>query len=362
MTQYFKDLYNKFIETTLVKKILIVILIFGYIFLLLSVSIKVNYEVTTPGSINDTVTTKSDYKPFASIDIDTNNTVGKIYTVGVYSHVRVSLFQYLIAQLSSNIARDNYNPDTDLSKDEQYKLGVIQKDSSIVNAIIVAYEAAAKVDSTIKIDYEFQGIVVNYVYQNSESNLMVGDIITHIGETKITNYQMFKELRDQYPGTTPFYLTVIRDGKEKKIDAKKIAVTEDGVTSYLLGIGATTLYKVNEEGTYPKYKIANDYKSIGSSGGAMLALSVYNSLVSEDITKGKFIIGTGTIDIDGKIGNIAGVEQKIATAAMYPTDIFFVNSYNYEDALKKYNEIKPAFKLVKVDTFTEILNALAGEK
>lgn len=362
MTQYFKDLYNKFINTTIGKKIIIIILIFLYLFLLLSVSIKVNYEVTTPGSINDTVATTSDVKPFASVDIDTKNEAGKIYTVGVYSHVRVSLFQYLISQLSSNIAFDNYNPDTDLSADEQYKLGVIQKDSSIINAIIVAYEAAAKVDSSIKIDYEFQGIVVNYVYQNSESNLMVGDIITHVGETKITNYQMFKDLRDQYSGSESFQLTVIRDGKEEKIKAKKIAVTEDGITSYLLGIGATTLFKINEEGTFPKYKIANDYRSIGSSGGAMLSLAVYNAIVSEDITKDKFIIGTGTIDIDGNIGNIAGVEQKIATAAMYQTDIFFVNSYNYEDALKKYNQIKPAFKLVKVDTFTEILNALAGEK
>ena len=36
----------------------------------------------------------------------------------------------------------------------------------------------------------------------------------------------------------------------------------------------------------------------------MLALSFYNSLIDEDITGGKKISGTGTIDLDGNVGEI----------------------------------------------------------
>ena len=43
----------------------------------------------------------------------------------------------------------------------------------------------------------------------------------------------------------------------------------------------------------------------------MTALAIYNYLTEEDITHGKTIVGTGTIDINGNVGLIGGVKYKL---------------------------------------------------
>ena len=112
--------------------------------------------------------------------------------------------------------------------------------------------------------------------------------------------------------------------------------------------------------TTPKIEI--DYKASesGPSGGLMLALSIYNSLVKEDITKGRVIVGTGCIDEDGSVGSIGGVEYKLKGAVKNGADIFLVpNGENYEEAikLKKDNDYK--IKIKGISTFDEALEYLS---
>src|SRR5690606_15433733 len=108
-------------------------------------------------------------------------------------------------------------------------------------------------------------------------------------------------------------------------------------------------------------------------GGAMQALAIYNSLIEEDISKGKTIIGTGTISVDsyvlknnvkekvfGQVGDIAGVSQKIVTASLNKADIFFVNPEDAEEARNKANEINAQFEVVEVESFAQIISYLKG--
>jgi PDZ domain-containing protein len=50
----------------------------------------------------------------------------------------------------------------------------------------------------------------------------------------------------------------------------------------------------------------------GPSAGLMFTLTVYNLLTLEDLTGGRTIAGTGTINLDGTVGPIGGVQQKVA--------------------------------------------------
>lgn len=96
----------------------------------------------------------------------------------------------------------------------------------------------------------------------------------------------------------------------------------------------------------------------GPSGGLMTALAIYNSLVEEDITKGRYIIGTGTIDKDGNVGEIGGVKYKIIGAVKKDADIFLCPVENLEEALevKKENDLNIEIKGVK--TLEEAINYL----
>ena len=96
----------------------------------------------------------------------------------------------------------------------------------------------------------------------------------------------------------------------------------------------------------------------GSSGGLMLTLAIYNKLTEEDLTKGQKIVGTGTIDILGNVGEIDGVKYKLLGAEREKAQIFLCPVENYDEALKVKRENKLKIKVKAVKTFDEALTYL----
>lgn len=96
----------------------------------------------------------------------------------------------------------------------------------------------------------------------------------------------------------------------------------------------------------------------GSSGGLMLALAIYNDLIKDDLTKGRKIVGTGTISLDGTVGAIDGVKYKMLGAAKKEADIFLCPEENYDEALKIKNEFELDLILKSVKTFDEAVDYL----
>ena len=91
----------------------------------------------------------------------------------------------------------------------------------------------------------------------------------------------------------------------------------------------------------------------------MLTLAIYNNLVAKDITNGKKIVGTGTIDDNGNVGSIGGVKYKLNGAVRSKADIFLVPSgENYEEAVKEAKRKKYSIKIVSVSTFDEALKKI----
>ncbi len=48
----------------------------------------------------------------------------------------------------------------------------------------------------------------------------------------------------------------------------------------------------------------------GPSGGLMFSLQIYSQLTGQDIRHGRKIAGTGTINPDGSVGEIGGIDKK----------------------------------------------------
>ena len=79
-----------------------------------------------------------------------------------------------------------------------------------------------------------------------------------------------------------------------------------------------TAYDINRE-----IKMDFSKSEGGPSGGFMMSLAIYSKLV-EDLTDGRKIVGTGTIDSNGNVGEIGGVKYKIMGAVKNKADVFFV--------------------------------------
>jgi PDZ domain-containing protein len=72
----------------------------------------------------------------------------------------------------------------------------------------------------------------------------------------------------------------------------------------------------------------------GPSAGMMFTLEIINQLTEQDITGGERIAGTGTIALDGTVGAIGGVTQKVYAAIDAGAQIVFVPEANYDEAVE----------------------------
>jgi PDZ domain-containing protein len=93
----------------------------------------------------------------------------------------------------------------------------------------------------------------------------------------------------------------------------------------------------------------------GPSAGLMFSLGIVDKITPDDLTGGKFIAGTGTIDETGAVGGISGIPLKMIGARSEGATVFLVPGANCSEAK---NSAPSGMQLVKVDTLTNAVNAL----
>lgn len=237
-----------------------------------------------------------------------------------------------------------YNNETEL--DEAYRSHLLLKEANN-NAVIVAYKAANK-----KIELYNEHLYIIYVSETANTDLKIGDEILEVENTRITSKDQIDDIVLSHDIGDKIQLVVKRDNKEiecfgilKEVEGKKI-----------IGV---SLSKTSDIITEPKISFKFKSSESGPSGGFMMALSIYDALVEEDITGGKKIVGTGTIDVNGNIGSISGIEYKIKGSVKENADIFLVPfGENYEEAKRIVEKNGYNLELIEVKNFQDALNKL----
>jgi Lon-like protease len=93
----------------------------------------------------------------------------------------------------------------------------------------------------------------------------------------------------------------------------------------------------------------------GPSAGLMFSLGIYDKLIPDELTGGKFIAGTGTITPEGQVGPIGGIQQKMVAARHAGATIFLTPTQNCADAVASAPK---GLRLVRVDSMNGALGAL----
>jgi Lon-like protease len=196
-------------------------------------------------------------------------------------------------------------------------------------------------------------VVVSQVAASSPSHgkLAAKDTITAVQGHKVGNVDQLGEvLGATKPGTT-VAVDYLRGGKPGTAQVTTAAGTdENGKGRAVLGVGVTL------ESTAPyKVKIALDDRIGGPSAGLMFALGILDKIGSDDLTGGRFIAGTGTIDVSGVVGPIGGIPLKLIAAKDKGATAFLVPAGNCAEASRR----PPAgLTLVKVGSLTGAVDAL----
>ena len=234
----------------------------------------------------------------------------------------------------------------DGSIDELLELEKLYMQSSIDNATILAYKTAGK---KVDITREVNNIV--YIADEADTDLEIYDELLTADGKSISTVEDLREIVESKSAGDTISFTVSRNGKEKKCSAV-IYDTEDGLK---VGISFLTTYEYD---TNPEITVETKSSESGSSGGLMLTLAIYNALIPEDITKGRTVVGTGTISLDGTVGAIDGVKYKILGAVKNDADIFLCPMENYDEAIEVKEEFDLDIEIHGVANFDEALRYL----
>lgn len=184
-----------------------------------------------------------------------------------------------------------------------------------------------------------------------ETPFKVGDQILKIDGNPCTSIEEARSHLQTKNEEDEITISILRNKKEKEIKTK-LYKEEDRL---IMGIGLQVL---KEYDTKRNVKIKFKKSESGPSGGLITTLEMYNQLTKKDYTKGLKIVGTGTIEKDGTIGKIGGIEYKLLGANSDKADVFLVPSGNYKEAVKYKKSKKLKIKLIEVKTIQDAIEKL----
>jgi PDZ domain-containing protein len=95
----------------------------------------------------------------------------------------------------------------------------------------------------------------------------------------------------------------------------------------------------------------------GPSAGLAFTLGVIDTLTPGELTGGRKVAVTGTIEIDGRVGDVGGVAQKTSAVKAAGAEVFLVPAGEYDVAKAHAG---PHLKVIKVTTVQEALAALGS--
>ncbi len=276
-----------------------------------------------------------------------NNTVGSLGMAYV-SMIKGNLFFVGLSYLNKNwdlVSKNDITYDNETMKIAE-KREKISMEEAVSNAKIAAFKLANKSYNILNTKH-----IITYL-DNQDTTLEVFDEVKRVDGIDIVDIANIRELVSKKDVGDYINLEVIRD--EKLINATAKIQEVNG--NKLVGIAFTN---VNEVETDPEVNVKVKDNESGPSGGLMMSLGIYNSLVSEDITKGKKIIGTGTIDSEGNVGEIGGVKYKLIGAVKNKAAVFLCPRANYEEAIRVAQSYNYDIMVIAVDTLEGAIEELA---
>jgi PDZ domain-containing protein len=182
--------------------------------------------------------------------------------------------------------------------------------------------------------------------------LQQGDIILAVDDRRVTTAdEAVKIISLRAPGEEAL-LTVSRQGKVKRFKVGTGPHPEDrGRAAVGILVSSSLTYDL-------PINIEMDSRNVkGSSGGLMFTLEILNQLDPVDLTGGQVVAGTGTIGLDGVVGPIAGIKQKVIAAERGGAAYFLVPMENVDSAAKIASNLR-SIQVVGVSNIDEAIRVL----
>ena len=208
-----------------------------------------------------------------------------------------------------------------------------------------------------EIETKGEGVAVVGLLDDSpvKEKLKKGDLLNSINNVQIFSATEFISTLRTYSIGETVSIGLIRevDGVSEQLFIETTLIEHvEYKGEPMVGFLATT---VNERFDFPFEVDIKTGNVGGPSAGLMMALNVYNNLIPQDITNSMVVAGTGTIEIDGSVGPVGGIKQKIIAAKRAGAELILVPVANFEEA-KPFETDNTA--IVAVKSFDDALSVI----
>ena len=268
---------------------------------------------------------------------------GKLIMTTISFHA-VSAVGALVAWLDPHqavVSRQAVFPPGETAEEEAQR-ALSQMDQSKIDATSVILRRLA--------DYPQEhgdGALIEFVYPGcpAEEELFAGDVVHQIDGVAIHTQDDAKEALDAAPVHEPITFEVSAGGETSTVT----------VTRALCAGSERPLVGVSLIDQFPFDVDISSGDVGGPSAGLMWALGLYDLLTPGDLTAGRTIAGTGTIDTRGNIGPIGGIIDKVVGAERAGAAIFLVPA----DNMAELDGVDTGdMRLISVAKFQDALDAL----
>ncbi len=307
----------------------------------------VPYVSMRPGPVQDTLGELGGSQIVEISDRRTYPTRGQLdlTTVSVTSPTaRLTLGDALVAWFDPQralVPRDLYYP-PEQSVQQAERESAVAMSSSQDSAIVAALaELGHDVPFSIRVRSVTEGAP-------AQGHLRVGDVITAVDGTPVEQAAEVSALLQKVEPGQPATFSVRRDGRSTTIQSPTTA-SEDDPGHTLVGI------TIADDPRLPfPVSIELGDRIGGPSAGLMFSLAIVDKLTPGALTGGRHVAGTGTITLEGLVGPIGGIGQKIAGAENAGADVFLVPSGNCAEAAQTDSDLT----LVRVRRLSDAVDAL----
>jgi len=188
----------------------------------------------------------------------------------------------------------------------------------------------------------------------AEGRLAVGDVITEVDSTKVGLASDLTGYVRNVPVGTVVNLTVTSaEGTARNVDLNT-AARPDGAPGAYIGVVISTK-GARLDTPFPIG--INTTRVGGPSAGLAFTLSLLDELTPGDLTGGRDIAVTGTIEPDGSVGEVGGVEQKTKAVEDSDAKLFLVPPQELKEATEAAGK---GLKVVGVSSLDDAIKALAA--
>ncbi len=186
--------------------------------------------------------------------------------------------------------------------------------------------------------------------------LVTTDVIFEVaGEPIQFADELVAAVQDRAPGDA-LEITVRHFDDSVETFSIVLGASSDDPSIAQLGVEVTT-HELTAD--FPIDVVIDSGEVTGPSAGLAFTLGVIDVLTPGELTGGKLVATTGTINLDGSVGPVGGVAQKAVAARNAGVDLFIVPASEYDQALEQSGDMQVA----TADTIEEavaVLEAFGG--